>query len=307
MDTDFLRSLILVVERGSIAEAARSENLTPAAIGQRIAALEAELGCNLLNRVGRRARPTQACLNLLPRARIILRDIERLEEDIDDETLTGTLRLGVISTAMSSYLPESLRTLRAKAPGVHLTITPGTSRSLYDNVVEGDLDAALLVAPPFTPPKTMSHADIAVEPLCFLSSFPLARDSDSPITKAVETNRFIRYDPQSWGGQLAQTWLDKHGIRPDLLCDLDGPETIAQMVTQGMGVSILPLWPGLEDLSDLVRCPRSLYITPISSSDYDRNIQLVWQRDNDRQRLIEAVLAALGPAGGTDTDRQTAS
>ncbi|MFL6719014.1 MAG: LysR family transcriptional regulator, partial [Burkholderiaceae bacterium] len=53
MDTRFLESLVTVVEQGSIAEAARRLNLTPAAITQRIQALERELGTALLMRSGR--------------------------------------------------------------------------------------------------------------------------------------------------------------------------------------------------------------------------------------------------------------
>ena len=49
MDTRFLDSFVTVVDGGSIAEAARRLNLTPAAVAQRIRALESEIGRNYSN------------------------------------------------------------------------------------------------------------------------------------------------------------------------------------------------------------------------------------------------------------------
>ncbi|MCS5514961.1 LysR family transcriptional regulator [Pseudomonas qingdaonensis] len=58
----FLKSLVAVVETGSIAAAARRENRTAAAISQRVQALERTLGCTLLLRTAHAIRPrTSAC------------------------------------------------------------------------------------------------------------------------------------------------------------------------------------------------------------------------------------------------------
>lgn len=56
METRYLKSLIAVVDSGSIADAARAEHLTAAAVGQRVQALERELGFALLSRSGHAAR-----------------------------------------------------------------------------------------------------------------------------------------------------------------------------------------------------------------------------------------------------------
>jgi DNA-binding transcriptional LysR family regulator len=53
MDTQFLDSFVTVVDYGSMAEAARRLNLTPAAVAQRIRALEDEIGASLFVRSGR--------------------------------------------------------------------------------------------------------------------------------------------------------------------------------------------------------------------------------------------------------------
>ena len=79
MDTRFLESLVAVVEQGSIAEAARRLNLTPAAITQRIQALERELGTALLMRSGRTVRPTEAGARMVERGRGLLMEVRDLK------------------------------------------------------------------------------------------------------------------------------------------------------------------------------------------------------------------------------------
>ena len=54
MDIHFLGNLLLVVDTGSMAEAARRVGVTPAAIAQQVQALERELGVPLLVRAGRK-------------------------------------------------------------------------------------------------------------------------------------------------------------------------------------------------------------------------------------------------------------
>ena len=149
MDTRYLKSLIAVVERGSIADAARAENLTAAAVSQRIQALERELGQTLLTRVGHAAKATDVCYALLPRARRIVQEVALLPDDADPAGLTGTLNLGVISTALTGMVPAALQTLKRLAPGIRPHVVPGASKSLYALLVNGEIDAALLVAPPF--------------------------------------------------------------------------------------------------------------------------------------------------------------
>lgn len=73
MDTRYLQSFVAVVELGSMAEAARHLDLTPAAIAARVKALEEEMGLSLVQRAGRSVRPTAAGLKMLDRARTVLR------------------------------------------------------------------------------------------------------------------------------------------------------------------------------------------------------------------------------------------
>jgi DNA-binding transcriptional LysR family regulator len=255
LDIRFLQSLVAVVETGSIVAASRRERLTPAAVSQRMQALERTLGCPLLVRGAHTARPTEACLSLLPRARALVRDASLLVDDLDASGLSGDLRVGAISTVLTGLVPAVLGRLAERAPSLKLRLTPGTSEHLYDQMLAGHLDAAVLVEPPFALPKSLSSVRVSREPLVYLT-----RDAVAPadIVDHARTTPFIRYDPLSWGGRIVAGYMEKAGLYPDVRCDMDALETIAILVAKGIGSSLVPRWPGLvADGFNMVPVPQA--------------------------------------------------
>lgn len=261
----YLKSLIAIVENGSIVDAARMENLTAAAIGQRIQSLESELGITLLSRIGHTAQPTQACMKLLPRIRKIVREAELLHMSIDETELGGIFRIGAISTVLTGILPSVLRELMQAAPKCQPVIVPGTSKELFQMLQEGKIDIAVLVAPPFKLPSNLTAITLRNEPLIVLA--PLNAVSD-PI-QLLNTQPYIRYAKDSWGGRHASAWLTQQAIKTKLLCDLDALETIGMLVSDKMGVSLIPQWAGMK------RFTSGCQIIPIEDKSYERSIILV--------------------------------
>lgn len=124
MDSKALASLISAIECGSIAKASRQQGITAAAVSQRIQVLEEMLGTTLLNRMGHTAKPTDAAMAILPRARRIVRDVELLRSDIQTNTLSGSMKMGSISTVLTGILPRALLSLHHEAPDIRPQITP---------------------------------------------------------------------------------------------------------------------------------------------------------------------------------------
>ena len=153
MDVRFLESLVFVVEAGSIAGAARAQNLTATAISQRMRVLESELNVQLLSRSAHSVRPTQACIDILPRAHKLIREAQAIKDDIDPTGLSCKLKLGAISTALIDFIPNIFQHASREAPKVGIDIIPGTSKTLYDLLVQENIDAAILVRPVGTLPK----------------------------------------------------------------------------------------------------------------------------------------------------------
>lgn len=283
MDIRYLESLISVAEQGSIASAARAQNLTPAAVGQRIAILEQHFATALLNRNAHRALPTEACLDLLPRARHIVEEFYRLGSDVGSSGLAGKFHIGAISTALTGLLPGTIRRLAELAPKLVLQIKPGTSNSLFADLGERRIDAAIIVLPPYALPRSFSSEELRVEPLVLLSHNARGRTAREKLTR----NPYICYDSQSWGGLKAFQYLKDRNIRIEPFYELDALEAIEKLVLQGMGVSLVPRWSGL----DLER--PGLDVEIIRNPRYCRKVVLVTPRNSPQRTVIEALQHAL--------------
>src|SRR5215475_1955509 len=100
MDTRFLESFFMAVDNGSIAEAARRLNLTPAAVAKRIHALEGEIGATLVTRSGRTIRPTEAGAAIAERAKRFLSEVRDFKSLAMSNQPVGQLRLGAFASAL---------------------------------------------------------------------------------------------------------------------------------------------------------------------------------------------------------------
>ena len=279
MDTRFLKSFTVAVELGSIAAAARALHLTPAAVSQRVQALEAEIGAKLLQRAGRTVTATPAGAAIMARAAAVLADIETMKSGALLEEIAGELRLGAVATAMTGLLPDLLRRCSTAFPRLDIHVAPGTSRELYPRVLDGSLDAALIVQPDFPLPKACLWRALREEPLVAIA--PAGTPMRS-IAALLENHPFIRYGRDNWGGRQADAYLRQHGLRPRQRFELDSLDAIAVMVDRGLGVSLVPDWapPWPAGLS--------LAKAVIADPAFARHVGLISLRASARSHLVAA-------------------
>ncbi len=281
MDIRFLQSFVIVVDCGSLAEAARRLDLTPAAVATRIKSLEDGLGTALVRRAGRTVKATEAGIKILEHARRVLRDVRDLHAIANDDVPLGELRLGASTSALTGLLPPVLRRLYDRHPKLELHVQPGTSSNLYHKVTTGVLDAAVIVEPQFTLPKAIEWRVLVEEPLCVLA--PQTMAGRDPL-EVLASEPFIRYDRAMWGGQLADRYLREQQIRPRERIEIDALSAIAVLVHQGLGVSLLPDWTapwpeGLQVVRLMLPPPPPL-----------RRMGLVWAAQGPRAAVARALL-----------------
>jgi DNA-binding transcriptional LysR family regulator len=283
MDTRFLESFVTVVEQGSIAEAARRLNLTAAAVALRMRALESEIGVPLLSRSGQTVQPTEAGAAILARARNLLEQVRDLRSIATNDVPSGELRLGAVQTAKSGLLPRILSVMTRTYPQIEVRIVGNTAAPLYAQVLNGELDAAIIIKPPFPIPKVCGWRPLRKEPLVVLT--PASASIRDPHA-ALASEPFIRLVRGGWAGRLIDGYLRQARILPHERFELDTLEAIAVMVDQGLGVSLVPDWapPWPEGLS--------LRKLSVPNGMFTRYIGLVWIRTSLRARLVQAFLDA---------------
>ena len=146
---------------------------------------------------------------------------------------------------------------------------------------DGELDAALIVEPPFALPKTCEWRVVHTEPMVLIAPEKMrGRDARDLLTNEP----FIRYDRKHWGGRLADDCLRAARIQPHERFELDALGAIAVLVSRELGVSLVPDWapPWPSGL-------RLIKLKPPGPA-VSRKIGLVWSRTSPRGRLAQTFL-----------------
>lgn len=281
MDMVFLRNFLCVVERGSMSEAARQLDLSPAAVAQQMRRLERDLGMPLLVRTGRTVQPTPAGHRLYEKGRALVHDWDALREAVARDEDRGALHMGTISTALHSFLPAVLQAFVPLHPDVQVGIRSGLSADLYAAVAQGDIDVALCLHPPFELSKALRWAPLREERLVLLASRALA--GQDPLA-LLAREPLVRYDRTLGGGKLAEQYLRAQNLQPQERFELNSLLAVAMMVERGLGVALVP------DIGAALVRGRALVKIELPQGRAARQLGMLWQRATPRARWIDSLV-----------------
>ena len=135
-----------VVEAGSITHGAERAHLALAAASTRIRNMEEALGAALLVRRRQGVTPTQAGRTLLAHARTILRQAERMREDLSayGGGLAGQIRVFSNTNALTEFLPEALSSFLSTQPHVSVDLEERLSDEIVGLIAEGVADIGIV-------------------------------------------------------------------------------------------------------------------------------------------------------------------
>lgn len=279
-----LRTLVAVADAKTFSAAADVVHVTHAAVSQQMQALEADLGVALFNRSTRTPELTPIAHQIVAKARVLLADYDGLVASVlDEDGLSGDLRLGALGTTLTGLTPQAMAVLKARFPAIGLHIRPGLTGELLTDIERGTLDAAIVTKPHLLPPR-IQFRPLAQEPLQLIA--PLDEPSDDPF-ELLHTCPFIRFNRNAVLGTLIENWILSKRVEVSEAMELNSAEAISSMVQAGLGVSIVP------DLAvkpqDGVRVKR----LPLGVDAPARILGLACHKDQIKPRVIEEVMAAL--------------
>src|SRR5512132_1178798 len=147
MEIRQLRAFLAISDTGTFTAGAARVHVTQAAISMQIRQLETEVGAKLFVRAPRHVILTEAGEYLLHRARQILREHDAAIEEIAElaGAERGRLRIGSASAmVLTDPLPKILKDIRKRHPRAELSVISGTSESLVEQILAGELDLAFV-------------------------------------------------------------------------------------------------------------------------------------------------------------------
>jgi DNA-binding transcriptional LysR family regulator len=146
LDVTRLRVIDAVARHGSVTAAARELNYSQPSVSHHLARLEAETGAQLLQRVGRGIRLTDAGRLLADRAAEIVGRIEAADAELSAHVglTAGRVRLAGFSSAIGSLAPGAVATLASKHPGLQISLLDTHPPDAIELLRAGKIDVALI-------------------------------------------------------------------------------------------------------------------------------------------------------------------
>src|SRR5437763_3382876 len=124
LDVTRLRVLDALARRGSLTAAAEELHYSQPTVSHHLARLEAEAGAQLMQRVGRGIRLTQAGQLLADRAAEIIGRIDAADAELSAHVglTAGRVRLAGFSSAVVSLVPQAVAALASTHPRLEVTL-----------------------------------------------------------------------------------------------------------------------------------------------------------------------------------------
>ena len=298
-----LQYIIAVAEMMSFRRAAERCNVSQPSLSAQVAEIESALGVPLFERDRRGVLVTAAGQELIGRARRVLMEADDLAETAHRfvDPLAGTLRIGVIPTIAPYFLPQVVPALRKAYPHLTFVWVEDKTDTLVRSINHGQLDGALLALEANI--GDLEHEAISVDPFVLATpkDHPLSRDS-KPLTK----NRLR--------GECVLLLDDGHCFRDQVLEYCSGSKveelgfratslpTLAQMVSSGTGITLLP---SIAVATEAQRF--QLVIRSFARPAPFRTIVVAWRRRSALDETFRKIAATIRAHAGNGTAKNQLS
>ncbi len=288
MDSALLRAFLATVEAGSLSKAARALGLSQPSLTLQIQRLERHFAAPLFRRHGRGVAPTEAGEALVPRAQRILDDLRDAEEAVrrHDET-PAVLRVGVIPTVAPYLVPDALRRLRGRLPAQRVSIHELHSAALLRLLSDGELDV-VIAAQPYPFDAGLAVESLGADPLVVAvpTHHPAARAGVITLEALREAPAITLDAVHCLSDQVAE-FCGRQGIHPAVACRGAQLATVLELVSAGVGVSIVPAMAATRHGGT------ACAFVPVAAQSLSREIVAVWPSRGGRPQAADVLVDCL--------------
>lgn len=261
-----LKTLVAVAQYGTFAAAGLQVGLTQAAVSAQMKRLEETLGIVLFERSGRTAVLTQRGEETLLQAQSLLALYATLGVSPSGQGAGSRVTIGAIASIQRTVLPDIVARFHQQFAECRTRIVPGLSMDLMNQVDAGELDMAVIIRPPFSLHSDLRWTPLAHEPFRLLVPQELAGDCWRTL---LTQHPFVRYDRASFGGRQVDRFLRDNHCQVNDLCELDELEAIVKLVSNAVGVALVPQPIALK------RWPQTVRAISLEAHTFHRDIGLV--------------------------------
>ncbi len=259
LDSRQVRAFCAVARTGSFTQAARELHITQSGVSHAMKALESDVGCRLLDRLGKKVVLTQAGEQLLHHATRILQEMQNARASLAQlgKWGRGRLRLGASTTACQHILPAVLREFKESFPDHIITIEPGDTPELVNSLVRRQMDLAISL-------EAEAEAQLDFHPLFedelqfAVSPFHSWARTGRVEREEIPRQNYILYSKRSVTLRLIEDYFRREQMVLNTVIEVGSMEATKELVKLGLGVSILAPWIARKEIEE-----RSLVALPL--------------------------------------------
>jgi LysR family hydrogen peroxide-inducible transcriptional activator len=252
--------------------AAAACSISQPALSMQIKELEDALGTVLIERGARHIRLTKVGEETARRGRDILRAVDELGDfaRASHDRLAGRLRLGMIPTIAPYLLPTVMGNLMRTHPELDVHVREALTSKLIVELADGRLDAAIVALPVSEPSLT--------EVALFSENFLLVRPGEDegapvPAGETLREMRLLLLEEGHCFRDQALSFCNMASPLPREVLDASSLSTLVQMVSAGMGVTLIP-----EMAVDVETRRAAVSLVRFADMQPSRTIGMIWRR-----------------------------
>jgi DNA-binding transcriptional LysR family regulator len=294
IDPRRLRVLRALADHGTVTAAGAALHLTPSAVSQQLAALEAEVGQELLRRRGRRVSLTSAGVLLLGHADAVLAELERAEASLAGHAAgaLGTVELASFASAITLVVAPAVAALRVTAPGLTVLVRDAEGHASLAMLRDGEVDVAVTMEYRSAPPADDTR--LARDPL-YAEPFDAVLPPGHRLADRAEVD-LAELAGDDWVAPLpgnpcrdvALLACEYAGYAPRIAHTSDDFRAVAALVGAGAGVALVPR-TALVGVTGVV-------VAPVAGQAPTRRVYAAVRRGSEQHPLLRAVRHALREA-----------
>ncbi len=231
-------SFVWTVEYGSFTKAAEKLHYSQSGISRMIADLEKEWNVILLERIKGGVKLTSDGLKLLPYAKRLVVEYNRLQMQVDELNglKSGLIRIGTFSSVATHWLPNIIKEFQKDYPHIDYELLLGDYDEIEEWILEGRVDCGFLRLPTHSEFETIFLEQdklMAIipenHPLANCEKFPIVALCDEPFMLLEKGAK----------AEISEIF-EKYNLTPKVHFTTWDDYAIMSMVESGLGISILP-------------------------------------------------------------------
>ncbi|VEF08211.1 LysR family transcriptional regulator [Pseudomonas fluorescens] len=282
--SDELQIFVCVIECGSISAAAEQVGQTPSAVSRTLSRLEAKLDTTLINRTTRRMDLTEEGKYFFEQAKLILDQMDQLEERLSSrqQTPSGRLRINAASPFMLHAIVPYIDEFRDLYPDIQLELN---SNDLIIDLLEQSTDIAIRIGA--LADSTLHARSLGCSPLLIVASPAYLKKHGAPQQVADLAQHVLLGFTQNEGlnqWPLRYVHGDRWPITPAI--SASSGETVRHLALEGQGIACLSHFMTIDD----IRAGRLKVLLGEFNSGYRQPINAVYYRNSQLALRIQCFL-----------------